>query len=257
MVQSCMAHSDRHDHADGSEAAPRRALTGEEFASLVTHELRNPLNAMSGWLHLLSADGARKPDAGERALAGLRRALDQQIAQVELLGRLLRLTDGVDAAAGALVDLDALVQDCIRTLTPAARAAGREILLQREPGARAWTHGDREAIGSALQSLCTFALRHGMPGAPLRLTLETAGGAPFLRLHIDEGAGSGISIWHAFGTGTARLALDLLHATLAIESQGGRLQPCGDGRVGDELGVRFSPAAMPHLPAGNAVERHA
>ena len=29
-------------------------LTGDELASMVTHELRNPLNAMAGWLHLMS-----------------------------------------------------------------------------------------------------------------------------------------------------------------------------------------------------------
>lgn len=251
-----MAHSGRHDeHADGIGAVPKRTLSSEEFASLVTHELRNPLNAMSGWLHLLSTDSARRPENGERALAGLKRALDQQIAQVELLGRLLRLTDGGRPDAGGPVDLDAVIGDCIRTLAPAARAAGREILLDRAPGAGAWAHGDRESMGAALQSLCRFALRHGIPGAPLMVTLETRDGAPFVRLRIDEGAGAGISIWHAFGTGTARLALDLLHATLAIESQGGRLQPCGDGRIGDELGIRFAPAGLPHAPARSAGER--
>jgi signal transduction histidine kinase len=246
MVQSGMAHPGRHDEqADGGEAAPRRPLSSEEFASLVTHELRNPLNAMSGWLHLLSADTARRPEGGERALAGLKRALDQQVEQVELLGRLLRLLGGADTDTGGPVDLHEAIDGCLRTLTPSAHAAGRKIVLQRTPGTNVWTHGHVDATGAALRSLCAFALRHGVPGAPLLVTQEVRGGAPFVRLRIDEGPGSGMSIWHAFGTGTARLALDLLHATLAIESQGGRVGPCGDGRIGDELGIRFEPARNP------------
>ncbi len=241
------------DHSDSHE--PRRTLSGEEFASLVTHELRNPLNAMSGWLHLLSADAQSRPEASERALAGLKRALDQQIAQVDLLGRVLRLTSGADDTVGVPVDLDAVLEDCIRALAPSARAVGREIVLQRSAGPTSWAHGDRDAIAAALKTLWAFAFRHGIPGAPLRVTLETRDGGPFMRLGIDEGAGSGISIWHAFGTGTARLALDLLHATLAIESRGGRLKPCGDGRVGDELGIAFEPAGMPRTQLRKAGER--
>ena len=34
-------------------------MTRDEFASLVAHELRNPLNAASGWLHLLASENGR------------------------------------------------------------------------------------------------------------------------------------------------------------------------------------------------------
>lgn len=42
------------------------------------HDLRTPLNAMVGWLHLLGMDGDAAANGRPRALTGLRRAVDQQ-----------------------------------------------------------------------------------------------------------------------------------------------------------------------------------
>lgn len=49
----------------------------------LAHELRTPLNAMVGWLHLLASGVG--DDLRERALAGLKRAIEQQRRVVETL----------------------------------------------------------------------------------------------------------------------------------------------------------------------------
>jgi len=47
------------------------------FRASLAHDLRTPLNAMVGWLHLL-ASGTVSEELRERALAGLQRAVEQQ-----------------------------------------------------------------------------------------------------------------------------------------------------------------------------------
>jgi K+-sensing histidine kinase KdpD len=218
-------------------------MSRDEFASLVTHELRNPLNAMSGWLHLLSADPALRGDVAKRALAGLKRAMDQQLEQVDTLGRVLRLAGGEAPGVRDPIELGALLDACADALRPGAQAAGRDVVVERDGGA-AWIAGDAAMLGQALRALGAFGLKHGVPGAALRLGVARAqDGAPRFDVAIDEGDDGGLSIWHGFGQGGTRLSLELLHAALAIEAHGARLGPRGDGRVGDVLEIRFEPSA--------------
>ena len=53
------------------------ALDRVDFLAALSHDLRTPLNAMLGWLHLLSMP-QRGPDLAARAIAGLRQAIEQQ-----------------------------------------------------------------------------------------------------------------------------------------------------------------------------------
>jgi signal transduction histidine kinase len=226
-----------------SEGKPARTLSADEFASLVTHELRNPLNALSGWLHLLSADTAPRSDGSGRALAGARRALEQQIAQIDVLGRVLQLSmPGGSAAAREPLDLRGVLEASVAALRDPARAVGREVALEVTDGAYApRILGDRAALSGALQAFGRYALRHGVPAAPLHVELSRGPeGVPMVGLRIDEGDGAGRSIWSVFAAdGGPRLALDLLHAALEVESLGARVGPRGDGRVGDALEIRF------------------
>lgn len=239
VVQSCVTTNGWHAMNPSDPASPPR-MSRDEFASLVTHELRNPLNAMNGWLHLLSVDEASRADGERRALAGLRRALDQQVALIDTLGRVLRLAGGGRGEGREPVELGAVLDEVADALGPAARAAGREIVVGRPHDA--WIAGDRAAASAALGALAAHALRHGVPGAPLLLMVCGDPARPELQLSIDEGDDGGLSIWHVFATGH-RLPLDLLHALLVLESQGARVAPSGEGRVGDTLSIRFEPAA--------------
>ncbi len=244
VVQSCVDASGWHDAAPAGPVPAR--MTRDEFASLVAHELRNPLNAMAGWIHLLAADPGLRTDGAQRALAGLRRAIDQQLQQIDTLGRVLRLAGGTIEAAERL-ELGAVLDACAHALRPGAEAAGRAVLRPR-PGTAgtAWRVGDPDALLSALRTLGAYGLRHGLPGAPLEFELVVdAQDTATIRIGVDEGDDDGLSIWHGFGAGHARLPLDLLLATLVLEAHGARIGPSGEGRAGDVLAIRFGPA-----PAG-------
>jgi hypothetical protein len=244
VVQSCVDHSGWHEMAS-TDPAPFR-MTRDEFASLVAHELRNPLNAMSGWVHLLAADEGLRSDAAQRALGGLRRAMDLQLRQIDTLERVLRLAGGTLEHAEP-IELGEVLESCADALRPVAEAAGRAVEVVRD-GATAWRTGDRAALLSALRALGAYGLRHGLPGAPLVLALDGDGDAPTIRLGIDEGDDGGLSIWHGFGAGSARLPLDQLLAKLVLEAHGARVSPSGEGRAGDALAMRFESAAADRSP---------
>lgn len=242
VVQSGVDHAGLHQMAS-TDPAPLR-MTRDEFASLVTHELRNPLNAMSGWVHLLDADPGPRSDGARRAIAGLRRALEQQVRQIDTLGRVLRLAGGRLEGLEPL-ELGELLEACADGLRPAAEAAGRAVKVERGAG-RSWRAGERAALLTALRTLGAYALRHGLPGAPLVLGLDGDAEAPTVRVAVDEG-GDGLSIWHGFGEGGARLPLEQLLAILVLEAHGARIGPSGEGRAGDVLTIRFG-----SVPAGGA-----
>lgn len=233
---------------DPSDSAPPLRLTRDEFASLVTHELRNPLNAMNGWLHLLSADPAPRDEGARKAIAGMRRALDQQVALIDTLGRVLRLAGGERLARLEPLELGAVLDEVADALRPAASRLGRELVVARPH--EAWIAGDRAATAAALRALGAHALRHGLRGAPLLLRLEGDPARPELQVSIDEGDDGGLSIWHAFGSGH-RLPLELLHAQMMLEAQGARVAPSGDGRVGDVLSIRFDQPSADADPRGD------
>lgn len=69
------AHREVDPAADGetlSASCPHSA-----FLAALAHDLRTPLNAMVGWLHLLTS-GPISDELRERALAGIQRAVEQQ-----------------------------------------------------------------------------------------------------------------------------------------------------------------------------------
>lgn len=254
VVQSCVAHDGWHEMTSPEAEVPR--LSRDDFASLVAHELRNPLNALVGWLHLLAAEPGPASDAARRAIGGMRRALDQQVAQVETLRQVLRLREGGPIDASAPVELGSLLAECASGLRAAANAAGRDVEVVRETDEPAWITGDAEALRVALQALGAFAIRHGAPGAALRMGVAP-GAAPLVDLSIDEGDDGGLSIWHGFGRAGTRLPLELLHATLVLEAHGARVGPTGDGRVGDALAIRFHPSTAAAAGASASARPHA
>jgi signal transduction histidine kinase len=234
----------------------RRRPTPDEFASMVTHELRNPLNALAGWLHLIGADPAMKSDLGERAIAGARRALEQQLLQVDMVGQLLRLSQGAEPPAPEPVDLRAVVETELRAQSASAEDGGHAVRWRERPGEHTDGRADdgrgaqaqrviinRALLESSLRALVTFALRHGAPGAPLEVSVSNEDRMVALVLRIDEGEDAGLSIWHAFGQSGSRLALDLYLAMLAIESYGGMVRPRPSVMGGDELHIRLPVAS--------------
>ena len=87
----------------GARPAPEPEMAADEpvppagsnnaFLASLAHDLRTPLNAMVGWLHLLTS-GSVSAELRERALAGLQRAVEQQRRVVATLDAPNDFADG-------------------------------------------------------------------------------------------------------------------------------------------------------------------
>ncbi len=108
------------------EAEPKATAA---FLAGLAHDLRTPLNAMVGWLHLLTSDTV-SDELRQRALAGLQRAVEQQRRVVSTLDSPGDFADGYRPggcgaeAPGRAARLAPLEDEGAR-LHPALGATGR------------------------------------------------------------------------------------------------------------------------------------
>ncbi len=63
--------------------AESTAQVREQFLSIVSHELRSPLNGIQSWAHVLENQLDSENPAVRRALAGIRTGVDQQVRLIE------------------------------------------------------------------------------------------------------------------------------------------------------------------------------
>jgi signal transduction histidine kinase len=95
----------------------------DDFLAMISHELRNPLSAILGWIHLLKKMEADSPEVAHAVDVIERNTL----LQAKLIDDLL---DVSRAVAGKLdivmqpIDLGGVVRHGVRSLEPRARAAG-------------------------------------------------------------------------------------------------------------------------------------
>ena len=81
------------------EEAERSNRAKDEFLAIVSHELRNPLNAMLGWTRLLRS-GTIPAERHERALETIERNAVNQAQLIEDLLDVSRLVSGKLALDG-------------------------------------------------------------------------------------------------------------------------------------------------------------
>ncbi|MGM0397849.1 MAG: PAS domain-containing sensor histidine kinase [Halobacteriota archaeon] len=140
----------------------------ERFASVVSHDLRNPLNVAQGRLEL--ARGEHESDH----LQAVDRSLDRMESLIEDLLALARETDG--SATLESVDLAALAIESWRTVD----TAGATIRVATERTIRA----DPGRVRRALENLFRNAVEHG--GEPLTITVGELDDGFYVE---DDGAG--------------------------------------------------------------------
>lgn len=127
-----------------------------QFVADAAHELRTPLAAMRVNVEALQH---RLTDArSSELLAGIVHSNDRAARFVGQLLQLMR-TDAVDAASPCLpVDLDALVNDCLATLSALARQRGIELQLDVDRPVKVC--GDPASLASMIDNLVENAIKY-------------------------------------------------------------------------------------------------
>ena len=174
----------------GRQEATRARRESEDKSkalATVSHEMRNPLNAMLGFGDLLLSGSAGELNDKQRQYMG--HVFDASRHLLELVNDYLDLTR---VMAGSLpmhaeaVDVGPEVQAVIDLMGPAA--AEKQVLLRSEVADGTIAHADRLRLRQVLINLVVNAIRSTPPRGHVRV--EVAGGSNGVRLSvIDTGAG--------------------------------------------------------------------
>lgn len=227
----------------GRAEAANRAK--DEFLALVSHELRNPLNAMLGWVRVLQTAGV---DAAmtERGLDTIERNVDLQAQLIDDLLDFSRVSTGQLELDRAPADLAEIVERAVESFRVAALERGltlshtADASLPRVPV-------DAERIHQVLSNLIGNALKFTPSGGRVTVRLECDGETA--RIEVED-TGEGIDPeflpfvferFHQFDSSRTRrhggLGLGLAIVAHIVERHGGRVDAHSDG---PGRGARFT-----------------
>ncbi len=138
VAQHCAQALDRARLYESAQKARTEAEAAnrlkDEFVSIVSHDLRTPLNAMLGWTALLQK-GTLAPSITARALQSIH---DNATRQAKLIDDLLdfsRITGGRMALDRDEIDLRDLLRNVIESMVPATAAKRIELQFSATPDA--------------------------------------------------------------------------------------------------------------------------
>jgi PAS domain S-box-containing protein len=242
------------------EDAERASAAKTEFLSRMSHELRTPLNAILGFGQLLELAPLAAEDAGhvQEVLAAGRHLL-------ELIDEMLDLA-AIEAGHIRLqlqpVALAALVDECLRQITPTAQQAGLRLEARIDASCLP-VHADRARLRQVLSNLLSNAVKYNRSGGHIVVESHCAAQVCELRVH-DSGPGlSAEQIGRLFQPferldadrrGIAGTGIGLSVSKRLVELMGGSIGVSSQPGVGSVFQVRLPtaaamPAALPTPPA--------
>jgi PAS domain S-box-containing protein len=116
---------------EARDEAERQSRFKDEFLATLSHELRTPINAILGWLSILSrGDAVRDP---AKAIAVIQRNAQMQAKLIEDLLEMNKLTSGTARLDVALIDVKSTVDNALQALQPTAEAKGIRLTADIDP----------------------------------------------------------------------------------------------------------------------------
>ena len=206
----------------------------DEFLAMLSHELRNPLAALTTASHVMSLVDPASEQAGDA-----RRVIERQTRHMtRLISDLLdisRLSLGKLALQREHFDVGESVSHLAAIWRDSGRFEQHEVTVSVE---RAWIHGDRARIDQIVANLVDNALKFTPAGKAVAIAVRSENGAAVLEVR-DQG--SGISheererVFGLFAQGKASrhagpgLGIGLALVKQLAESHGGSVTVSSDG----------------------------
>jgi signal transduction histidine kinase/CheY-like chemotaxis protein len=169
--------------------AEKAVRSRDEFLSTVSHEIRNPLNAVLGWTRIL----IDRKDVDAAMLARALRVIDRNAtAQARMIDDLL---DVARIASGKLrlemqpVDLLAVTLAAVDVIGPTAKLKGIDIRTILDPGTQR-VLGDQQRLQQIIWNLLSNAVKFTEDGGVVEIRVLPVG--PVTRLVVSD-TGHGIS----------------------------------------------------------------
>ena len=155
-----------------------------EFTANVTHELKTPLQSISGYAELLSQGIVKSEDVApfsEKIHTEARR----MIQLVEDIIRLSQLDEGAADMQQEIIDLHSKASEIIAALSPSAEQAEVKLTLE---GSSTMFKCIPNLISGILTNLCSNAIKYNRPGGSVTVRVGRDKGCTFLSV-ADTGIG--------------------------------------------------------------------
>ena len=151
-----------------------------DFVANVSHELRSPLTALSGFIETLKNAAKHDPAARERFLG----VMEQEANRMNrLIGDLLSLSK-VESNARIrptnLTNVPAVIQRVMTMLALQVEAEGKAVVLETECNHHT-VPGDDDELTQVFQNLIENALKYSGPNTIVRVTVKDVERDPVLR----------------------------------------------------------------------------
>jgi len=228
------------------EQAEAASETKDRYIATLSHELRNPLAALSNAVYLL---GMESGSDARPTLEMMQRQIDQLTRMVNDLLDVSRVTHGKVTLQLAAVDLAQVIAQAIETAEPALQKS-RLRLTRALPADPVTVQGDAARLLQVFSNLLDNAAKFTPPGGEIGVTLEREG-TEALATVSDNGLGIEASflptMFEAFTQAdtslertTSGLGLGLALARQIVEAHGGRIVATSAGRgQGSRFTVRL------------------
>jgi PAS domain S-box-containing protein len=168
------------------EDAERSNRAKDEFLAIVSHELRNPLNAMLGWTRLLRS-GSVPEDRRARALETIERNAVNQAQLIEDLLDVARIVSGKLPLSVQTVHLARIVEAALESARPAIDAKGLRLTVVLDPECA--LTGDPARLQQVVWNLLTNATKFTPRDGKISVVLRRD--ASHLELEVSD-SGQGI-----------------------------------------------------------------
>lgn len=259
VTSKVAARTHESELRQAAEAANRAK---DEFLATVSHELRNPLNAVLGWSRLLSK--SREPGRLEKGLAIIEKNARAQAKLIDDILDVSRITSGKVVLELRRVQFANVIKNAVESIRPAAAAKGIRLALELADTTVEFV-ADEDRLQQIVWNLLSNAVKFTPPGGEVRIAAATRGGSS-VSIRVED-TGKGIAaellpyVFNRFrqgdGSTTKRhggLGLGLAIVRHLVELHGGTVNARSSG---EDRGAVFEvvlpiPAVAPRAPAPQA-----
>lgn len=172
------------------EQLEQKTRQQDHFIHMLSHDLREPINAINNFSTLLASDhGASLPAAGQQYLGFVRAGGARMETLLDDLLRFMQL--GKRPVATDPVDLNMLLSHTLQDLEPLRQTSGGVV----EAGVLPIVRGEPALLKELLHQLVRNALQYTSPGVAPRVQVTASQEAGIDLVHVDDN-GSGIALEH-------------------------------------------------------------
>lgn len=161
----------------------------QEFTANVSHELKTPLTAISGYSELIQ-NGMTNEEETIRFAGEIHKSAKRLLTLINDTIRLSQLDTSEQKVIYEAIDLYKIAEDCVNMLKFSAENHGITILIH---GTNAYLEGNKEMLEEVVYNLCDNAIRYNNEGGKVDVTVKPVKGKIYLCV---EDNGIGISKEH-------------------------------------------------------------